>query len=179
MVSKIEGPGPRESDRARGVCESFTSLGLLLFRGCKEIAGCVPVDRVPPSLDVVGTEILILQIVGMFPDVQSDHGLSGKKICGVLIRRGIDGQLAFSYQQPGPAGAKAPQPGGRKFRLKFRERSKRRVDRSSQVPLRFTAAAFLHQRPEEGMIPMAPAVVTHGRPDVVGDGIKTLQKLID
>src|SRR5258708_37547720 len=102
MVSKIEGPGPRESDRARGVCESFTSLGLLLFRGCKEIAGCVPVDHVPPSLDVVGTEILILQIVGMFPDVQSEHGLSAQKIWRVLVRRGIDRQLDVSYPHACP-----------------------------------------------------------------------------
>ena len=60
----------------------------LFFRGVEKLGGFVPIDDVPPGLDVVATEVLILQIVGMLPNIQAQNSLavSREQVWGVLVR---------------------------------------------------------------------------------------------
>ena len=39
----------------------------------------VPVDRVPPGLEIIRSSVLILQIVGMFPHVDADDRLGADR----------------------------------------------------------------------------------------------------
>ena len=48
------------------------STGLFL-RGRVAAADFVPVQRVPPGCDVVGSPVLIFEIIGMFPDVKTEE----------------------------------------------------------------------------------------------------------
>src|SRR6266481_4699918 len=91
---------------------AFSSFGnerkRLFLRRIVKLRGFVPIDTVPPRLDVISTHILILQVVGMLPYVQANDGsaASGEQIGGVLIGSGVDGQFPISHNQPRPAGTK-------------------------------------------------------------------------
>src|SRR5713226_3121546 len=123
----------------------------LLLRCIVKFGGFVPIDDVPPGFDVITAQILIFQIVRVFPNVQTQDGLAttSEQVRRVLIRRGVDGQFSISYHQPSPARTKAAQSGSRKFILKSGQRPKRRVDRRRKIPLGLSATALFHQRPEE------------------------------
>src|SRR5205814_17800 len=66
-----------------------------------------PIDHVPPRVEVVGALVLILEIVGMFPDVDTQDRLLVLHGGSVLVRCAGDGQLAVVIDQPGPTAAEA------------------------------------------------------------------------
>src|SRR3989442_15972822 len=127
----------------------------LLLRCIVEFGGFVPIDHVPPGLDVITAQVLILQVVRVFPDVQPQNGLTttGEQIWSVLIRSGVDGQFPVSDDQPSPSGTKAAQASGRELFLKSSQRPKRRVDRRRKISLGLSATTLFHQRPEQGVVP--------------------------
>src|ERR1035438_7753349 len=65
----------------------------------------VPVDNVPPGGEIVGAAVLVLQIVGVLPDVVEQDGIVALGEGRVLVGRGDDLELAAGEAQPAPAGA--------------------------------------------------------------------------
>ena len=63
----------------------------------------IPVDQIPPCRDVIRPAILIFQIIGVLPDVQTKNRLLALHQRIVLIRRARDRQLAAVADEPGPA----------------------------------------------------------------------------
>lgn len=62
---------------------------MLCFR--KSLADVLPVGDLPDCLHVVGTDILILQVVGVFPDVYTEEwNQSGCWLERVLVGAGRD-----------------------------------------------------------------------------------------
>src|SRR5208337_613678 len=120
-------------------------------------------------------QILILEVIGVFPDVNTQHRLTSCKVRRVLIRRGIDGQLAILHQQPGPSGAEAPQARSLELILKSGEGTEARGDGSGQIALGLAASALLHQLPEERMVPVAAAIVADGIANVLRQAIQALE----
>jgi len=58
-----------------------------------------PVDDVPDGLDVVRTDILVLEVVSVLPDVDSDDGLkAGGCLEGVLVGAGGDLKLRGEWE---------------------------------------------------------------------------------
>src|SRR5208337_3453317 len=102
------------------------------------------------------------QVIGVFPDVNAQYRLASCQKRRVLIRRGIDCQLALLHQQPGPSGAESPQARGLELVLKPGEGTEACVDGCAQIALGLATAALLHQLPEERMVPVAAAVVADG-----------------
>src|SRR5258708_21951247 len=158
--------GPR---LARGPFPFLAHGKKLFLRAIEEFSGFIPIDHVPPGLDVIPAPVLILQVVGVFPDVESQNGLAStsQQIGSVLIRRRVNSQLPVSDDQPGPAGTKAPQARGCEFFLKSRERSKRGIDGRCKASFGLSATSFLHQRPEKRVVPVAAAVVADGAPNIL------------
>ena len=78
----------------------FLSVGVIL-------SDLRPVDDVPPSLKIFRPAILVFQVVGVFPNVQTEEGLAAVHDGVVLIGRGFDGEFAVANEQPSPAGAEA------------------------------------------------------------------------
>ena len=76
-----------------------------LLRGGEAFVDFGPVDDVPEGLDVVGAAVLVVEVVGVFPDVEAeDWGFAfGQR--GVLVGGAFDGQLALVGDEPGPAAA--------------------------------------------------------------------------
>src|ERR1700676_4428022 len=87
---------PRLRDRGRS--------GLLPSPG-EALFDCLPVDGVPPGREVVGPAVLVLQIVGMLPDVHAEDGVLVLHQRAVLVRPAEHLELAAAPYQPAPTGA--------------------------------------------------------------------------
>jgi hypothetical protein len=103
LASRSADARPRES----------IEMGLLYGRVivCCDLS---PVDHVPDGLEVVRTAVLVVQIVGVFPDINAQDwrafatgdGLAHER--AVLVGGGGDAQLLVGADdQPGPAAAEA------------------------------------------------------------------------
>jgi len=54
---------------AKKKSRSLSACGLgSLF---KFLSNCIPIDDIPKSINVIGATILIIQIIGMFPDINA------------------------------------------------------------------------------------------------------------
>src|ERR1017187_2553918 len=71
----------------------------------KAVLDFLPVHHVPPGRQIVGTAVLILQIVGVLPYVAAEHDVLAFHDGAVLVRRGSNLHARRRLQQPGPAGA--------------------------------------------------------------------------
>jgi len=84
---------------------SLSSLGELR-------AYVVPVQDLEEGLDVVGTLVLVFEVVGVLPHVDAEYGLVAGGQRAVLVRRGLDRNCAIGQlDQPRPAAAKDVQGG--------------------------------------------------------------------
>src|SRR4051812_18437451 len=64
-----------------------------------------PVHDIEPGADVVGAAILVLEIIGVFPDVNPEQRSLALHDRAVLIRCAFNRQLAAAGDHPGPAAA--------------------------------------------------------------------------
>src|SRR5262249_50199161 len=82
-----------------------------LLRG-EALGDRVPVDDVPPRIDVVGALVLVLQVIRVLPDIDAEDRRLALHVGAVLVGARLDGQLAGGIaDQPGPAAAEAAQGG--------------------------------------------------------------------
>ena len=129
----------------------------------------VPVDDVPERRNVVGTAILVVQVVRVLPDVEADDGRAALHQRGVLVGHRLDAERAVGGEaQPGPAAAEAR--GGRlgELLLEAVEAAERGRDLVAQRAGRRAALAGAHDGPKKRVVRVAAAVVAHGRADVLG-----------
>ena len=63
----------------------------------------VPVDHVPPGREVVGPAVLVLQVVGVLPDVDAEDGLLAFHHRVVLVGRALDRELAAATRRATPS----------------------------------------------------------------------------
>src|SRR5688572_13916694 len=89
----------------------------------------VPVDDIPPRRDVVGTLVLILQVVGVLPDVETEERLLAFHQRAVLVSGALDHEFAARIDQPRPAAAKASDAGLRELLLEGVEAAEGGLDR--------------------------------------------------
>src|SRR5262245_59397437 len=110
-------------------------------RRAKALGDGVPVDHLPPRIDIVGPLVLVAQIVRMLPDIDAEDGRLPGHERRVLVGRAGDGQLAAVENQPGPAAAEAPQGRLLDLGLEVVEAAERRIDGLAQSARRRTTAA--------------------------------------
>ena len=114
----------------------------------RTLGDVVPVDDVPEGVEVVGTFVLVLQVVGVLPDVGAEQRRLSRRrsACpgsGSRRPRGAGGVL----DQPGPAGAEAGDAGAFELLLEGVEgaegagRSPRRARRSARRRRRGSASS--------------------------------------
>ena len=140
----------------------------------------VPIHHVPPRLDVIGPAVLVIEIIGVLPDVDAEDRRVAVHQRAVLVRRGNHFELAaLVLDQPGPAAAEAARPGRREFFLERVEAAEGGFDVVAQFAGRFAAGVRAHDFPEEGMVRVTAAVVAHGGANVFGHGVEILDQILD
>src|SRR5262245_52660952 len=87
---------------------------LCLLCGGVVLRDGVPIDHIPKGSDVIRPTVLILQIVGMFPNVEAEDRLiaaaasSGSHDRAILVRGAFNDELARLVDgEPSPAAAEA------------------------------------------------------------------------
>jgi len=66
----------------------------------------VPVDDVPPRGEVIGAAVLVLEVVGVLPNVVEQDGINALREGRILVGSADHLELACLEDQPAPAGAK-------------------------------------------------------------------------
>ena len=86
----------------------------------------VPVYDIPPRFDVIGPAVLIIQVIGVFPNVEAEKWCISVHERTVLVRGGYDLKFStFVFNQPRPTAAEATYPSGSELFLKCIETSER------------------------------------------------------
>lgn len=134
-----------------------------------------PIDHIPKSGDVIGPAVLVIEVVGMFPDIETEDGNAGTSGDGIahlgiiLIGGGANGDRAIRFDdQPCPAGAKSAGGGGGKLFFEFVEAAEGGLDLIGEGTGRLAAALGGEDGPEEAVVGMAPAIIAHGGADGIG-----------
>src|SRR5262245_44251721 len=132
------------------------------FGGGEAFAHLRPVHRVPPRLEIIGAAVLIIEIIGVLPNVVSKQGPSAVHKRSILIRPRLDGE--FSVAQDGdkyPARAEQLGAGVIEGGLQLIEAAEILGDLRRQVTARLAAAARTHDLPEHTVVGVATHVVAH------------------
>src|SRR5439155_6515231 len=139
-----------------------------------------PVQRVEPCSDVVGPLVLILQVVGVLPNVDAENRRQTFHIGAVLVRVRLDRHLALLVrEQPGPSAAELADGSLLKLLLERVVAAERALDGVAQPARRVAAAAGAHDAPEDRVIRVAAGVVADGCPDVLGHRVDPPQEVLD
>ncbi|MFM1943105.1 MAG: hypothetical protein RI897_2087 [Verrucomicrobiota bacterium] len=148
----------------------------LLFRGGEEVADLGPVHHTPDGLEIVGTAVLVFEVVGMFPDIDAEDGGAFATGDGfthegvILVGGGSDGDLASGREQPDPAAAEAAGAGGFELGFEFIEGAEGCIDGIGQGAGGVSSGIGGEELPEERMVPVASAVVADCAADVFRHG---------
>lgn len=128
-----------------------------------------PVDDVPDGLEVLGLAVLVLQVVGVLPGVDTQQGdlVAGD---GVLVGLGDDLQGAglLVLDEPGPAAALDAGERGVDLGLQGAEGAEVLVDGGLELALGLAAAALAGRRqvlPEQAVVLVPAAVEVEERRD--------------
>lgn len=137
----------------------------------------VPVDDVPECFDVGGALVLIVKIIGMFPDIEAEDGRAaaaaevGAHERVILVGGGADGEGAIGFfAEPCPAGTETGCAGFSKGFFKSIKGAEGLVDGSGEFTRWCFGAAGSDDLPEKAMIHMTAAVVADSGADVFRNG---------
>jgi len=130
--------------------ESNASMPLqLLHRGVVQLADGRPVDDVVKCGDVIGTPVLIQQVVSVLPHVDTENWRVPVHERAVLIGRAFHYQLLVLVDaQPGPTAAETARGRGAEGLLECVEPAELRLDRFGQLAGRLSAFARADRDPE-------------------------------
>ena len=91
----------------------------------EQLGDLVPVDDVPERVDVVRTPVLVLEVVGVLPDVDAQQGGLAVRDRAVLVGGRDQGESGAVVHQPRPAGAELVDAAVLELGLESRRRSRR------------------------------------------------------
>src|SRR5581483_1614138 len=148
-------------------------LGMALNSGIsflKTIGNKIPIDDIEKRGDVVRPAVLVLQVIGVLPDIDSQQGnrmrqvhaeapgerfrrrrisLGGCADRRILVRSGNDRQFLARFEhQPGPTAAESANGGFAELLFETAETLEFLVNGGCQFTLGLASTAFLHHLPE-------------------------------
>src|SRR5829696_7819445 len=143
------------SPRNDGVSGSFA----------EHLVNVFPVDQaIAESLQIVGTAVAIVDVVGVLPDVAAEDRRGAVDQRAFAVRGLGDFELAVLDRQPAPAGAELTDAGGGEIGLELLETAEVFGDLLFQTAGQLAAAAIrLHPVPEMQMVVVLAGIVEHGR----------------
>src|SRR5688572_887830 len=119
-----------------------------------------PVHHVPPRFDIVRSPVLVLEVVGVLPNVEAEDRGPALGDRAILVGGVLDPELATPLDaEPCPAAAEATSGGRGDLGFESPKVFERLRDRVGQLPARLTAPFGGHDGPKERMIGVAASVV--------------------
>src|SRR5215472_2147828 len=137
-----------------------------------------PVHGVPPGRHVVRALVLVLEVVGVLPDVDAQDRDAAAADRVVLVGEALDRQLAAGEVGPAPAAAELADRRLAQRVLEAGEVAERVVDRVRDRAGRVVARVRGHDLPEDRVVQVAAAVVAHDGADVLGHRVQVAQQLL-
>src|SRR5216683_3384657 len=171
--------GLRDDERRDDLSHGTSRFYLAPHRGEAGVDGR-PVEGVEPGRDVIRPLVLVLQVVSVLPDVDSEDRGQPFHVRAVLVRIRLDEQLAVLVDdQPRPAASELAD--RRLLQLLFERviAAKRGLDGVRDAPLGSPAAARTHDGPEDRVVRVAAGVVANHVPDVLGHFVDTPEQVFD
>src|SRR5260370_24003851 len=130
----------------------------LLLSRSEPLVDLIPVNNVPPGRQIVRPSVLVLEVVGMLPDVIAQDRVQTLRERVVLVRCRDDLQLAAIEHQPAPARAELLRRRLVEQLLEVRERSEGCLGLVGDRARRVSAAAWLHDLPEHRAVDVTAAL---------------------
>src|SRR5450759_1193701 len=131
----------------------------------KSVLHLFPIHDIPPRADVVGSLVLVLEVVRVFPDIETHDRFLAFHERIVLVRRAGDRELSAGVEQPRPARAESSHARGAELLIKLGEIPERALDRGPEVSTGLPSGLGGHDLPEHRVIPVPTAVVPDGGAD--------------
>src|SRR3954471_24442102 len=131
------------------------------------LGDALPIDHVPPSLEVFGPPVLVLEVVSVLPDVDPEQWRVAVHQWRVLVRGGRDREAGAVVDQPGPAAAELRGPGGAELPLELPHGLEAGRYRLGQRAGRVATSVRRHDLPEQRVVRVPAAVVADGAAQVV------------
>src|SRR5712692_276769 len=140
----------------------------------------LPVERVEPRRDVVGSLVLVLEVVSVLPDVNTYDRSQPIHVGAVLVGVALDRELATRIgEQPSPAAAELTHRSLLELLLERVVGAESAGDGVAQ-PARWRAATVgAHDRPEDRVVRVPAGVVADHAADVIGHGAHPSQQVLD
>src|SRR5690625_3333395 len=93
-------------------------------------SGVGPVDDVPPGLDVVGLDVLVVEVEGVLPHVELQNRGAAELDVGLLVLQLLDEEVSAELvvDENGPSGPLDRRRGGREVLTELVERTELVVD---------------------------------------------------
>lgn len=138
------------------------------------VADEIPVEEIPDSGGMLGSAVLIFQVVGMFPDVDGEQRFSAVGERAILVGGALNEEGAIFFEgEPAPAAAEVTGRGFGQFILELIEAAKVFIDGFGEFALRFGALVIgAEYLPVEIVIGDSAAVVNHSGADFRRDGVQ-------
>ena len=134
-------------------CPIVFSIGKITF--C-----LLPVDYGKPVMDIIASHIIILEIIGMFPYIDTENGPVAGRKKGALIVGGAECQLIILIQyQPGISGAEYREGSSSKQVLKIFKTAELPCNEICQLPGRLGVITFFQQRKIKDMVVRTSCIV--------------------
>src|SRR6267378_3554828 len=158
--------------RGSGADRSVRATRLLFERRLVALVDFFPVDHAPPSLQILGTAVVVFEIVGVLPDIVAENGIEALRDGVVLVRRGEDFYSFCVACQPYPSATKLAYTGGVEFFLEGLEVAKSLLDHVADGTAGIASALGLHDGPEHGVVHVAAGVVADGAADILRNSVQ-------
>src|SRR6266567_2250873 len=140
----------------------------------------IPVDYIPPGVQILGTAILVLKIVGMLPDIVTHHRIHTTHERAVLISCRDDLQFSIRVKhKPCPTRAETLGASIIKSRFESIEGTKYLLDSAGKVASRFATTIGRHDIPEHAMVRVTTCVILHSRANTLRYLFNVAQQIIN
>src|SRR5262249_55063028 len=145
----------------------------------KSLVDLSPVDDIPPCGDVVGASVLVLEVIGVLPHVETEDDLLAFHQRAVLIRCAFDGELRAIGDYPRPAASESSNRRLRELILERLEAAKRSVQRIGNRAARRSTGSRRHELPEHRVIRVAATVISHSCANGFWHSVDAVNQFLD
>src|SRR6476659_3836861 len=144
----------RRAPRHPHLVSTLQQTGGLLTGRCEAIRHIRPVRDIPERLDVVGADVLVIEVVRVLPDVEEQQRNRAGRELRLLVEELLDDQVLADRvpEQSGPARTLHAESGGGEVGAELVERPEVVIDRRLEVSDRLVAAVRREVRPEDRVV---------------------------